>query len=383
MKIAIRIKTFHRLLPALTALAIMSSLLTSCGDPDLFSISGQISSSGAGLSGVTMTLKGANSTTTTTDGSGNYTFSGLAKGSYTITPNKTGFTFSPTNSAQTIESADITAINFTATSVSTFSIFGTLSSGGTGLSGVTMMLTGAGSATTATDVNGTYIFTGLANGNYSIMPNKTGFTFSPPNTSLTINGADITAINYTATAVSTFSIFGSVSSGGAGLSGVTMTRTGSGSATLNTDANGTYIFAGLANGDYTITPSKTGFTFAPTSAIQTINGSNILAVNFTATSTQMQIVACPSSGTTTNVAIQDFLFAPSPATVSVNGIVKWTNNGPSLHTVTSGTTPNIDGKFNSGNLAVGTNLCVQFMASGSYPYFSTTDPSMTGNITVQ
>jgi uncharacterized protein (TIGR03437 family) len=64
-------------------------------------------------------------------------------------------------------------------------------------------------------------------------------------------------------------------------SGVTITRTGGGSAT--TDSSGNYTLTGVANGSYTVTPSKTGFTFTPTSKAVTVNGANVTAVTFTAT----------------------------------------------------------------------------------------------------
>ncbi|MBE0606502.1 MAG: CHRD domain-containing protein [Deltaproteobacteria bacterium] len=98
--------------------------LAGCGDddddggvvaPPTFSISGQVTSTGAGLSGVTMTLSGASSATATTDAGGNYAFAGLDNGSYTVTPSRTGFTFSPTDNTQTVSGADITGVDFTAT----------------------------------------------------------------------------------------------------------------------------------------------------------------------------------------------------------------------------------------------------------------------------
>ena len=42
-------------------------------------------------------------------------FTGLAKGSYTVTPSHTGFTFSPASLAETISTANITGANFTST----------------------------------------------------------------------------------------------------------------------------------------------------------------------------------------------------------------------------------------------------------------------------
>lgn len=376
MKRVFRMTDGKRLLFAVVALAIV--ILTSCGETDnRFSIRGQVTSGSSGLSGVTMKLTGAAANTVTTDTNGNYSFGGLGNGNYTITPSKTGFTFDPASSAQVISNADITAVNFTVTAVPTFSI-----SGSTGLSGVKIMLSGASSSTVTSDASGNYTAGSLVNGNYTVTPNKTGFIFSPASSLQTINGMDITAINFAATAVTTFSIFGTVTSGGSGLPGVTITLGGEGSAVVTTDANGNYIFSGLINSNYIITPSKVGFTFSPTSSSQTMSGANIAGFNFIAASTPAQIVNCPSAGTT-NVAILDLFLTPLTVTVSVNGIVKWTNSGVSTHTVTSGTNPNSDGIFNSGNLGAGASFCVQFSATGFYPYFSTTDSSMTGGVTVQ
>lgn len=78
--------------------------------PATFSISGN-----AGVAGATVSWTGAASGSTTADGSGNYTIPGLQTGSYTITPTLTNWTFAPTNSSQTITTANITGVNFVAT----------------------------------------------------------------------------------------------------------------------------------------------------------------------------------------------------------------------------------------------------------------------------
>ena len=66
------------------------------GPESTYVISGTVSINGGGtLAGVTVTLSGASTGTATTDASGNYTLSGLANGSYTISPSLTGYTFSP------------------------------------------------------------------------------------------------------------------------------------------------------------------------------------------------------------------------------------------------------------------------------------------------
>jgi Bacterial Ig-like domain (group 2)/SdrD B-like domain/Domain of unknown function (DUF5122) beta-propeller len=80
--------------------------------PATYAISG--TASGAASSGVTIALTGASSATTTTDGSGNYSFAGLANGNYAVTPSKAGCTFSPPSLSPTINNADATGQNFTA-----------------------------------------------------------------------------------------------------------------------------------------------------------------------------------------------------------------------------------------------------------------------------
>jgi transglutaminase-like putative cysteine protease/uncharacterized protein YjbI with pentapeptide repeats len=161
------------------------------------SISGAVSLSGTGLQGVTMTLAGASSGTVTTNASGGYSFTGLTDGSYTITPNKSGYDFSPPSSAQTLSGADITGVNFAASPL-TYSISGGVSLSGTGLQGVNITLSGASSETVTSDASGGYSFTGLTDGSYTITPDKFGYDFSPPSSPQTLGGVDITGVNFAA-----------------------------------------------------------------------------------------------------------------------------------------------------------------------------------------
>jgi hypothetical protein len=80
-----------------------------------YTISGTVS--GAVQSGVTVACTGQ--TSTATAGDGTYSFAGLSAGSYTITPSKTGYTFSPTTRTPTISSENITGQDFTASAVTT------------------------------------------------------------------------------------------------------------------------------------------------------------------------------------------------------------------------------------------------------------------------
>src|SRR5438445_8417363 len=80
-----------------------------------------------------------------------------------------------------------------------FSLSGTITPT-TGGNGATVTLSGAASTSATGDNSGNYTFVGLPNGTYTIVPSHTGFTFSPSSQSMVVNGANVTAANFTANA---------------------------------------------------------------------------------------------------------------------------------------------------------------------------------------
>lgn len=80
-----------------------------------YSISGTITSGGSQLAGVTVTLTGGNSSTTTTNNAGNYSFSGVQDGGYTLTPGKAGYDFNPATLPVTVNGANLSAMSIAAT----------------------------------------------------------------------------------------------------------------------------------------------------------------------------------------------------------------------------------------------------------------------------
>ncbi len=69
--------------------------------PATFSMCGRVTEvNGTPLAGVTISDNAGHSTTT--DGNGNYTLSGLAAGTYSITPSKSGYSFSPSSRTVTV-----------------------------------------------------------------------------------------------------------------------------------------------------------------------------------------------------------------------------------------------------------------------------------------
>src|SRR5438552_11974646 len=105
--------------------------------------------------------------TTMTDASGNWSVSVIQNGTYTVTPSKSGFTFTPAGRTATVSGASVTGVNFTAQPIPTFTLSGTITDGVTNSNvGATVTLSGGASASTTTDTSGNYAFTGLVNGTY-------------------------------------------------------------------------------------------------------------------------------------------------------------------------------------------------------------------------
>jgi hypothetical protein len=80
----------------------------------LWTLSGSASAPG---SGAIITLSGSAHTIVIADASGNYAFSNLSNGTYTVTPSKPGFVFTPPNVVVAINGANQTAVNFTPASM--------------------------------------------------------------------------------------------------------------------------------------------------------------------------------------------------------------------------------------------------------------------------
>lgn len=258
-----------------------------------------------GLGGVTITLAGASSASTTTDASGNYSFGGLSAGSYTVTVTApSGFTASPANqgsdSLKDSHDSPATVILATASSASAGIDFGFVAtatgqigdlvwydvdgngvqnSGEPGLAGVTVTLSGPGGPlVTTTDATGRYLFTGLAAGTFSVSAaTPGGYLPSPSNQGgdplRDSNGSPAAVILATPSTVDAsvdlgfrkgtgsigdfiwndLNFNGVQDAGEPGLSGLTVTLSGTANASTTTAADGSYAFANLFPGNYTVT----------------------------------------------------------------------------------------------------------------------------------
>ena len=155
--------------------------------------------SGAVQQGVAINLTGAATVTTTTDVTGTFNFPNLMDGRYTLAPTLAGYTFNPASSAVTVAGADSTGNHFVASLPGVFySLTGSVS--GAVQQGVLMRLTGAATTTTTTGSSGSYSFTGLANGSYSVTPSLSGYSFTPANLAVVLSGANASGQSFTSSA---------------------------------------------------------------------------------------------------------------------------------------------------------------------------------------
>jgi plastocyanin len=84
------------------------------------------------------------------------------------------------------------------------------------------------------------------------------------------------------------------------------------------------------------------------------------------------------SAANVEVKIDNFSFAPGTLTVAVGTTVTWTNRDDIPHTVVS-----TDGVFKSKVRDTDEKFSFTFSTAGTYPYYCSVHPKMTGKIVVQ
>ncbi len=84
------------------------------------------------------------------------------------------------------------------------------------------------------------------------------------------------------------------------------------------------------------------------------------------------------SAATAEVKIDNFSFGPQTLTVPVGATVTWTNRDDIPHTVVS-----TDGVFKSKVRDTDEKFSYTFDKAGTYPYYCSIHPKMTGKVVVQ
>jgi photosystem II stability/assembly factor-like uncharacterized protein len=162
-----------------------------------FIISGQVlDPSNAPVSNAQVTVSdGSSLMQVFTESDGFYQFSHLREGgSFTVSAAKPHYTMAPARQTFNNLSANQT-LNFvaTATNAPFFNIAGQITNNGSGLSGVTVTLSGSQQSIGTTDNGGNYSFTLAGGGNYTVTPSIVGFSFTPPNQTFNNLSANQTA----------------------------------------------------------------------------------------------------------------------------------------------------------------------------------------------
>ncbi len=246
------------------------------GARNTYSVSGVVTTNGAPLAGVTVSVGGR---TATTSGAGTYTVTGLYQGTYTATASLAPYTMTPASRSVTV-GPNATGVNFAADApaVGAFSVGGRVTLNGAGLPGV---LVSNGTAQVYTNASGDYLFTNLTAGAYTFTPTLADHSFTPGSASVTV-GPSVADLDFAATSTSvvTYSIAGLITVNGAPLPGVEVSV---GSTTATTGANGAYRVTGLAPGAYVVRPTLANYAFAPSTRSVTISSADVSGINFTGT----------------------------------------------------------------------------------------------------
>ena len=263
------------------------------------SVMGTVTVENMGLGGVTVALSGVSSASAVTDDSGQYAFTGLRMGNYSV--EISGFDndevgFSSTAAAVTVGTGESKIVSFDGTYLRTAGIMGQVSVEGEGVEGVMVSLNGGpdnASETTTTDASGQYSFAKLRAGDYAVGISgydTDEYEFEVTSRNVTVALGETANVPFEGILLRTAGVSGRVSVEGVGIEDVMVTLSAADmdDMTAMTDAGGTYAFAGLAAGDYTVAialsdEQMAAYVFDMTSMDVTLEDDMTEIVNFEAT----------------------------------------------------------------------------------------------------
>lgn len=272
--------------------------------------------------GATVTLSGTSNAITTSDANGNYSFTGLYTGNYTVTINvPSGYTNTTPTTTTIILNANQTA-NFGIAQLYTVSGYafddsnrnGVLDSGELLYPGITVTLSGLSTQTTTTNANGDYSFTNLQPGSYTVT-----FTLPREHTNTTpVTQTFILSSNYTLNfgLVGIYTISGQVyidKNGNGKLNGSDtlyqgatvnlLDSVGDPYETTTTDANGNYSFPNTYEGSYKLSVTIPSGYGATTPDLLDLVVSSDQTINFGIQPLDITKIAGQCTGSTADIVI--------------------------------------------------------------------------------
>ncbi len=221
-----------------------------------------ISGTVTGADSVSIILSGDASDTQTVNSGGTYSFTVNAGGDYIVNPSKAGYAFSPANKTFAAISSNHKQ-DFAGTALLNFTISGKIS----GADSVSIILSGDATIRTQTVNDGeTYSFTVTEGGNYTVTPSKSGHTITPASQTFE-NVTSNQNQNFAAT-LSKCTISGKITNA----DDVTVALSGDDTDSIVVKRDDSYFFTVEWGRNYTVTPTKQGYTFIPPS--RTFNNIN-------------------------------------------------------------------------------------------------------------
>ena len=229
-------------------------------------VSGRVTIDGEPMSGLTVALAGEEDRSGMTNSDGQYAFSGLAAGDYTLTLSgydADEYEFDPSMMNIDLELDEAAIANFMGRSLRTVVIMGTVSAEGDALMNVGVTLIKVLGATTGevlgamvTDEDGGYMFGELLAGVYRIELGETDdeYAFATKSRMGRVETDETAMWNFDATIIRTAAVGGMVTVDGDPMGEVMVMLTGDHGTEMEmeTGSDGMYMFDGLRKGDYTV-----------------------------------------------------------------------------------------------------------------------------------
>ena len=223
-------------------------------------IMGTVMVENQGLGGVTVKLSGMSNSETLTDASGQYAFTGLRAGNYTV--EISGFdeddvAFGSTASTAMIAVGESKVVSFEGTYLRTAGVTGQVTVENNPLANVTVSLQGRGEEREATTNGaGQFTFSELRSGDYSVgitNPDPDQYGFDVTSQTVTVAHGETASVPFEGIYLRTASIMGTVTVEGTGLGEVTVTLQGEGEEEeTSTNAAGQFSFTDLHAGEYSV-----------------------------------------------------------------------------------------------------------------------------------
>ena len=286
---------------------VLILLLTACGSgggggSNNYTIGGSVS--GLTGSGLVLQNNGVDNLTITANGSFTFTTTLVDSAHYNITvltqPANPAQTCSVSNGSGTVSGANVTSVQVSCTAAVTYAIGGTV----LGLMGSGLVLQNNGGDNLSITANGSFTFTtALINGttyNVTVLihPVNPAQFCSVSNGSGKVIGANVTNVQISCTAVTSYNVGGTV----LGLIGSGLVLQNNGGDNLAVPGNGSFVFTtSLSNGaNYNVTvltqPANPAQTCSVSNSSGTVSGANVTNVQISCTAAASYTVGGTVSG---------------------------------------------------------------------------------------